>query len=185
MSNAASRPTLGTYLRELCGDWFTGMCGALSVPFTAFAVLLRGPSRIVWGALAAVAFIVAGYRVWAKERSTRLREVDDLKSQVATLERKPYDEELGRQVSALIARLSAEGKTLLRHLLERGPIEVGRRFRLEIMQDAQDVQLSLMFESGIVRHHQHWLQNGHLIRTDYVISEQFRGVLEDLLYPKA
>lgn len=180
--SATQQPTLVTYLRALWGDWLTGMCGALSVPFAAVAVLLRGPSRILWGVLAVAAFIFASYRVWREERSTRLKETDDLKSRVADLERKPYDEELERQVTDLIARLSAEGRTLLRHLLEREPIEVGRRFKAEIMQDVQDGQVTLMYQAGIVRHAQTWLQNGHLIRTDYVIAPQFRAVLQDSLY---
>lgn len=184
MSATASRPTLATYLRALWGDWLTGMCGALSVPFAAVAVLLRGPSRILWGVLAVAAFVAASYRVWREERSARLKENDDLKSQIANLERRPYDQELGRQVSTLLERLSVEGRTLLRHLFEREPIELGRRFRDDIMQDVQDGQLALMYQSGIVRHEQHWLHNGHLLRTDYLIAPQFRAVLQDLLYPR-
>lgn len=184
MVTTAPQPTLAKYLGALWSDWLTRMCGALSVPFAAIAVMLRGPSRILWGVLAVAAFVFASYRVWREERNIRLRETGNLEAQIANLQRKPYDEELGRQASDLIGRLSSEGRILLRHLLEREPIEVGRRFRGEIMQDAQDGQMALMYQSGVVRHKECWLQNGHLIRTDYVIAPQFREVLQDLLYPQ-
>lgn len=184
MATTVPQPTLAKYLRALWSDWLTRMCGALSVPFAAVAVMLRGPSRILWGVLAVAAFVFASYRVWREERNIRLKETGDLKAQIVNLQRKPYDEELGRQASDLIAQLSGEGRILLRHLLEREPIEVGRRFRDEIMQDVQDGQMALMYQRGVVRHKESWLQNGHLIRTDYVITPQFREVLQDLLYPR-
>jgi len=110
------------------------------------------------------------------------KEIDGLKSQVPILKRKPYDEELGRQAAELIARLSPEGRILLRHLLTNEPIEVGRRFRNEIAQEIQDAQMSIAYGSGIVRHNQLWAGNGHLLRTDYVVNPPFRRVLQDMLY---
>jgi len=195
MDKNASHPNPFTYLAALWSDWLTRMCGALSVPFTAIAVLwANAPSaKLLWGCLAILAFVMAGYRVWSNERNERTNEVGDLrrklngeieglKSQVTLLKRKPYDEELGRQAAGLIARLSPEGKLLLRHLLTNEPIEVGRRFRNEIAQDIQDAQMSLAYGSGIVRHNQLWAGNGHLLRTDYVVNPPFRRVLQDLLF---
>ncbi len=183
------------YFRALFNDWLTGMCGTLSVPFAAIAVFWAHASRakLLWGCFAIVAFVIAGYRVWRNERTVRIKdfeelrqkmsaEIDDLNSQIVILKRKPYEEELGIQAAELIGRLSAEGRILLRHLVEREPLEVGSRFRPNIAQAIQDAQLAIAFGSGIVRHNQVWLQNGHLLRTDFVVAPQFRAVLEDLLY---
>jgi hypothetical protein len=73
MDKNSSHPNLPTYLRALWNDWLTGMCGALSVPFTAIAVLwAHAPSaKLLWGCLAILAFVMAGYRVWSNERNQR------------------------------------------------------------------------------------------------------------------
>lgn len=184
MDATLSRPSPLTYLKALFSDWLTGMCGTLSVPFAAIAVLWAHASaaKLLWGCLATLAFVVAGYRVWRKERNVRIKNIEDFNSQIAILERKPYEEELGTQAAELIGRLSAEGRILLRHLVEREPLEVGRRFKPEIAQDSQDAQMSIAYGSGIVRHNEVRTGNGNLIRTDYVVAPQFRAVLQDLLY---
>jgi hypothetical protein len=195
MDKTASDPNLLRYLRALCNDWLTRMCGALSVPFAAIAVLwANAPSaKLLWGGLAVLAFLIAGYRVWRNERSDRTKEVDrlrqekdreiqELTAQVTVLKRKPYDEELGQQGAALIARLSPEGKILLRHLVTNEPIEIGRRFKPEIAQDVQDAQLGVAYASGIVRHDIVRAGSGAIVRQDYVVNPQFRSVLQDLLY---
>src|SRR5580704_14035441 len=114
MGENTSIPTLFVYFRALWNDWLTGMCGALSVPFAAIAVLWAHapPAKLLWGCLAILAFVVAGYRIWRNERNDRSNEVAELrqelcaeivglKSQVTVLRRKPYDEELGRQAAEL------------------------------------------------------------------------------------
>jgi hypothetical protein len=188
---------VGTYLKSFFGDWFTLLCGQLSVPFTAIAVWwARAPSaRVLWACLAVIAFFVASYRVWRKERISGSQalaelqkrssfEVSALKEQISTLTRKPYDEELGRQGAALIARLSPEGKNVLRNLVAQEPIEIGRHYIPQVAQDIQDQQISLAFGSGIVRHDIVRTGNGNIIRQDYVINPQFRTVLRDLLYDR-
>src|SRR5260370_23649635 len=83
MDRAASNPNLLTYLGALWNDWLTGMCGAVSVPFTAIAVLwAHAPSaKLLWGCLAVLAFLIAGYRVWRNERSDRSKEVSKLRQE--------------------------------------------------------------------------------------------------------
>src|ERR1700694_3679926 len=158
---------IGTYLNAFWGDWLSRMCGPLSVPFAAIAVLwAHAPSAsVLWAGLAVLAFFLASYRVWHNERNSGAKEVEKLrqesrvetervrqenraelsglKAEIINLRRKPYDEELGRQCAALIARLSPEGTILLRHLVTNEPIEIGRRFNPEIGQDVQDAQLSI------------------------------------------
>jgi len=171
------------------------MCGPLSVPLGAIAVWwAHAPSaKVLWAGLAVLAFFLASYRVWRNERNSRAKEVEKLgqessaeigalKAEIINLKRKPYDEELGRQGAALIARLSPEGKILLRHLVTNEPVEIGRRFKAEIAQDVQDAQLTIAYASGIVRHDVVRSGTGMIIRQDYVLNPQFRAVLQDLLY---
>lgn len=182
------------------------MCGPLSVPFGAIAMWwAHAPSaKILWAGLAVLAFFLGSYRVWRNERNSRAKEAEKLeqegraelqrvrresgteisalKAEIINLKRRPYDEELGRQGAALIARLSPEGKILLRHLVTNEPIEVGRRFKTDILQDVQDAELALAYGSGIVRHNEVRSGTGMIIRTEYVVNPQFRMVLQDLLY---
>jgi hypothetical protein len=182
-----------TYLWTFLTDWLTGMCGVLSVPFAGIAVWAQTPTaKVLWGCLAVLAFFVAGYRVWRNERRSRTletknlrqdkdREIQELRAQVAALGRKPYNEELGRQGAELIASLSPEGRTLLRHLVVNEPLVTTTRFKNEITQDVQDAQLRIAYGMGVVRHSE-VRAGGHLLRTEYVVNPQFRPVLQDLLY---
>jgi len=171
------------------------MCGPLSVPFGAIAILWANavPAKLLWGCLAVVAFLVASYRVWRNERISgsnnasnleqeKDAEIAKLKAEVVDLRRKPYTEELRKQAADMISRLSQEGTVLLRHLVANEPIEVGRRFKPEIGQEVQDQQLAIAYGSGIVRHNEVRTGVGNLIRTDYVVNPQFRPVLQDLLF---
>jgi hypothetical protein len=184
------------------------MCGPLSIPFGAAAVWWsHAPSvKVLWAALAISAFFLASYRVWRNERNSgtsvvkqleleaqeeidrvsqqNAAEINALKNEITNLKRKPYDEALGEQAAALIARLSSEGKILLRHLVTNEPIEIGRRFLPEIAQDIQDAQIAIAYASGIVRHNLVYTGNGHLLRQEYVLNPPFRIALQDLLYPR-
>jgi hypothetical protein len=185
--------TLLNYVKALWKDWITGMCGGLSVPFAGIAVWVRDPSaKLLWGCLAVLAFFVAGYRVWRDERNYRIKEIEALRQEedrktqelterIRELQRKPYSEELARQVAALIGRLSPQGVELLRHLFIREPITLGQRFLPEINQEIQDQQLSIAYGTGIVRY-QEVRPAGHLLRTEYVVNPQFRAALQDLLF---
>jgi hypothetical protein len=205
---SASRANLSTYLKAFWDDWLSRMCGPLSVPFGAIAVWwAHAPSaKILWAGLAVLAFFFASYRVWSNERNSgawkverlgqeskaeleRVRqdssaEIRALNAEIINLKRKPYDEELGRQGAALIARLSPQGQILLRHLVTNEPIEVGRRFKPDIPQSVQEAELALAYGSGIVRHNEVRSGTGMIIRTDYVVNPQFRSVLQDLLYSR-
>jgi hypothetical protein len=194
--------TLGAYLRSFFSHWITGMCGPLSVPFAAIAlwVVTSHSLKILWGFLAISSFLLASFLVWRKdikavsEEAQTFREQDqaeigwlkadiaNLEKQIVALKRKPYNEELGRTASELLARLSKDGERLLRHLLQNEPLEVGRRFFSDISDDQQAQQLGIAMSMGIVRHHEVRAGSGMLLRTDYVINERFRPVLENILY---
>jgi hypothetical protein len=110
--------------------------------------------------------------------------VEILRTEIAGLKRKPYDEELGKQALALINKLSEEGKSLLRHLLANEPIEIGRRFSNDIAQGAQDTQMGIAYESGVVRHKIERAGSGMIVSQNYVVNPEFRAALKDLLYKR-
>jgi hypothetical protein len=95
---------------------------------------------------------------------------------------KPYQEALGKHGELFISRLSTIGKRLMRHLLQNEPLEVGRKFMIDISEDDQFKQLTIAMEMGIIRHREVRAGSGMLVRTDYEINPQYRPVLEDLLY---
>ena len=181
---------LRAYLRSFFSDWFTGMCGPISVPFAAVAVWTTARyAKVLWGFLAAACFLTASYRVWRKERKAgndraeKLRqEIGKLQEQIAALRRKPYDEELERLGGELLALLSEDGKRLLCYLLQNEPLDVKRQFVKDISVDHQLQQLGIAMSMGIVRHHRVYVASGMLLRTDYEINAQYRPVLQDLLY---
>jgi hypothetical protein len=109
-------------------------------------------------------------------------QVADLKRQNVELSRKPYEELLGKKVELLISRLSSVGERLMRHLVENEPLEVGRRFFHDVSGEDQFQQLTIAMDMGIIRHYEVRVGSGNLLRTDYVITPQYRPVLEDLLY---
>lgn len=91
-------------------------------------------AKVVWASLAVAALIYASYRVWANERKRAAETIKVLNAEISELKRKPYQQELVRQAEALVAKLSNDGKTLLRHLVVHGPIENGRQFLPTIPQ---------------------------------------------------
>jgi len=110
------------------------------------------------------------------------QQVSDLRKQVAELNRKPYQEALGKNVELLLSRLSTVGRRLMCHLLQNEPLEVGPKFMPDISQDDQFKQLTIAMEMGIIRHREVRVGSGMLLRTDYEINPQYRSVLQDLLY---
>jgi hypothetical protein len=117
-----------------------------------------------------------------RERDARIWQ---LETEIVKLKRRPYDEELGRQAATVIARLSQQGVALLRHLVVNEPLEVGRQFMREIAADIQSAQLAIAYGAGIIRHNPIYVGGGgHLLRTDFVVTAQFRPVLQDLLFNK-
>jgi pyrimidine deaminase RibD-like protein len=110
------------------------------------------------------------------------QQVDSLKREVVELSRRPYQEALGKHGELLISRLSTIGKRLMRHLLQNEPLEVGRKFMLDISEDDQFKQLTIAMDMGIIRHHEVRVGSGNLLRTEYHVNPQYRPVLEDLLY---
>jgi pyrimidine deaminase RibD-like protein len=110
------------------------------------------------------------------------QQVAELERQNTELRRKPYEEFLGKKVEILLSRMSAEGRRLMRHLVEREPLEVGRIFLPDVSGEVQFQQLSFAMEMGIIRHREVRVGSGMLLRTDYEINPQFAVPLRDLLY---
>jgi len=201
-----------TYLKAFGGDWLSRMCGPLSVPFGIVAVWWAH-AKILFGCLAVVSLLVASFRVWRNERNNATKELESvleknkkelesilekgtatiegsqatisiLRTEITELKRKPYDEELGKQASVMISKMSDEGRALLRHLPANEPIEIGRRFSNDIAQGAQDTPLGIAYESGIVRHKIERAGSGMIVSQNYVVNSEFRAALKDLLYKR-
>jgi hypothetical protein len=100
----------------------------------------------------------------------------------ATLKPKLYSNALQQTVDQLLARLSADGRRLLRYLVEHEPVEVSKQFLSEISVDDQTKQFAIAMSAGVVRHKEVRVGSGMLIRTDYEVSQQYRPVLESALY---
>lgn len=63
------------FLRAIFGDWLTGISGGISVPLTIYSLFQSTPfAKTIWAISAIVAFLSAGFRIWAKER-TRVLEL--------------------------------------------------------------------------------------------------------------
>lgn len=111
-------------------------------------------------------------------------EVVALQQRVAELTRRPYSEDLQRIAEQVLdSEMTLEGRHLLRHLMVHEPIEVGRLFLPEIPEQRQSIQLAIAMQRGIVRHKES--RQGALLRTYWIISPQFRPLLEYVLYEKS
>jgi hypothetical protein len=65
-------PTPGpiAFLRAIFSDWFSGVSGAVSVPLTIYSLLQKTAlAKTIWAFSAIIAFLVACFRVWARERT--------------------------------------------------------------------------------------------------------------------
>lgn len=183
---------LRAYVAAFFGDWITGMCGPASVPFAAIALWANARYvKVLWGCLAVLCFFLASYRVWRKERNTSLREHENAESEraalaeeLAFLSRKPYGEDLVKTVKELLGQLSDEGKAVLRQLLRTEPVENGRPILKDVSVDRQYEQVAIAFGMGVLRHEEQRAGSGNLIRTNLVVTAQFRPALEDLLFPR-
>lgn len=143
----------------------------------------------------------AFYRTWLKEHrapesisSTRTAEVmavrDEKQAEIAALSdritelsRKPYSEDLERCVNQVLDQMTYQGWLLLRHLLMRERLDVGREFMPgDIPVDTQSAQMGILMSGGIVKHDVVW--RGSSADTYYVINQQFRPTLEGVLYER-
>lgn len=192
---ASPDTNLRTYLRAFFSDWFTGMSGPLSVPFAAIALWSSGRvQKVLWGCLAVAVGVFGSYRVWRKERVDASSQLESLRAEkdasiialnerVAELSRKPYSEDLERCVNQLLDQMTYQGWLLLRHLLMRERVELGRSFMHgDIPIEIQNAQMGIAMNSGVVKHDA--IGQGPLVRTYYVINQQFRPVLERVLYAR-
>jgi hypothetical protein len=71
----SSSPSIGQFFRVAYWDWAARMTGALTVPFTAAAILLPPKwdyVRGLFGLMAASCLFISAYRVWAQEREQRI-----------------------------------------------------------------------------------------------------------------
>ena len=106
----------------------------------------------------------------------------DLRNQIATLSRRPYEVALAKHVELLVGQLNSNGRRLIRHLLQNEPIDVMKRFLPDILAEEQLAQMTIAIDIGVVRHREVRVGSGMLLRTDYEINPQYRAVLEDALY---
>jgi hypothetical protein len=73
----SKEPSIGQFLRSIFSDWSSGVSGGLSVPLTVLGIYLQNaPIKIVFIALAAIAYLASAYNLWRKER-TDLRRLQD------------------------------------------------------------------------------------------------------------
>jgi hypothetical protein len=181
------------------------MAGPASVLFTAFAVWTSNRvQKIGWYIFAVVCFVFASYRMWKTERESRqgdyedlqrthleeldrlrdtqLREVGELKARIEVLQRKPYRQDLEDRTLLLLGQMNTNGKRILREILRRERIEVGRHMLVEIPAEQQAAQVALAFGRGIIQYDEVRSGTGAIIRTDMFINPQYRPVLEDALY---
>ena len=107
-------------------------------------------------------------------------EIAALNERILQLSRKPYKEALTRIVQQLLDQMmTLEGRHVLHHLMIKEPVEVGRTIAPGIPGERQNEQLGIAMQQGVVRHQE---EGQGLRRYYWVISPQFRPVLEDLLY---
>ena len=106
-------------------------------------------------------------------------EIAALNERIAELSRKPYKETLERIARQVLDQMTLEGRHVLHHLMTKEPVEVGRTIAPGVPGERQNEQLAIAMQQGLVRHQ----EEGQSLRRYYwVISSQFRPVLEDLLY---
>jgi sensor histidine kinase regulating citrate/malate metabolism len=195
---------VGDWLKDLWKETFARALVLIGLVGNIITFFLSGlpASRLrdIAYVLAGIGFLWANFNVYKRLAQAAKREGDSKAEEIAQiiqannaamnakdeeiaiLKRKPYDEELGRQATRLIAVLSPEGRTLLRHLVVNEPLEMGRRFLPQITQDVQDNEISIAYAKGIVRHDMVRAGSGNIVQQNYVINPRFRSVLQDLLF---
>jgi hypothetical protein len=77
-------PSVREYVvHVLLNDWPSLMSGGMSAPFACASLYVsNGYAKVLFGALAIVAVIAAGFRIWAKEREDHLKTYSDLKNEL-------------------------------------------------------------------------------------------------------
>jgi hypothetical protein len=187
-----------TLLKSAAGNSIS-ILGYLSTAATFFPIgdLLRpyvrtgGLVLIIGGVFRGAQSVIAGKnKEMAEVRKYEAKRVEDIRTQkdseifelnaeMVKLRRRPYAEDLERNVRELLAQLSDEGRRMVVHLLKHAPIENLRPVLNDIPMERQQAQLAIARESGIVRIEQ---DKTGVMRAYWVINERFRPVLEDLLY---
>jgi hypothetical protein len=67
----AKDPTIREFFLVVWRHWGPLMSGVFSVPFASLSVFAESTyGKIIWGAMAVLAFLVAAYLIWANERKT-------------------------------------------------------------------------------------------------------------------
>lgn len=165
--------------------------GVWQVPIPRWCYLAIGGCFLTW----------AFYRTWRKQRlvlddvtlakkteveslrAEKEAEITALSEHITELSRKPYSEDLERCVNQLLDQMTYQGWLLLRHLLMHERVELGRPFMpADIPVEIQNKQMGIAMSSGVVKHDA--TGQGPLVRTYYVINQQFRLVLERVLYER-
>lgn len=111
----------------------------------------------------------------------RLRQLINQQDQhIARLSRKPYAEDLEGSARAILTKMGSGGRIVLINLLKKGSVEVGRAVTDELSMEAANNVLAIAMQGGIVQHHTE--RQGAMTWTYWVINQQYRPVLEHLLY---
>jgi len=140
----------------------------------------------------------AFYRTWLKEHSalesvnlSKQTEIEALRvakdaeivardERIIELSRKPYTDDLKRITEQVLDHeMTLEGRQVLRQLMIREPVEVGRTLVPALSQERQHAQLGVAMQHGLVQHRE---EGQSLRRTYWIINPRFRPVLEDVLY---
>ena len=107
-------------------------------------------------------------------------EIANLNKQLEEARRKPYNEDLAACANQLLDQMTLQGAHMLRQLLMRQLIEVGRPIIDDLSIEQQHRQMEIAMRSGIVRHQEQ--RNGGMLRTYWEINPEYRPVLQDVLY---
>jgi hypothetical protein len=126
---AATDIRLRTYLTAFFNDWVTGMSGLLSVPFATAAVWSsEHVQRILWGCLAAAAFVFGSYRVWCNQRIDGTAPLAKKESGLYELRERVASLVTAQQKPRLKITISAERTppSQVLRLVANRPVEVAR-----------------------------------------------------------
>jgi hypothetical protein len=113
-------PSFLEYLKAFQSDFWTGMSGGASVPFTAAAIYFSGYTRLLFALLAVFCVIFSPFRLW---QSARI-EINNLK-------KRPYDDAKKDFVEGKLKSIGTDERDTLRYL-----VQFGERENEQIMNDA-------------------------------------------------
>ena len=138
MSEKIISATFQNFFSVLWGDWLARMSGGFSVPFGALAVWVDSKwASFIWVLLAASAFTLAAYRVWANERM-----------QVNLLGTKLNNREKIETALSNLGEIRKEGVVLRGHLM--GQLQKLMCLESEDYQKIRDIESRIVTNVAVV-----------------------------------